>query len=78
MEDGNIENLCKVLRRSGGQINTGTPDPENLKLAAFYCRHQERVYLQINIAEITLKNKEVNKVASERKGAKIRTLKTLP
>ena len=50
--DDIIENLCKVLRRSGGKNNADIPDPgvkvsaraeENLKLAAFYCRHQEKV-----------------------------------
>jgi len=41
MDDGNIENLCKVLRRPGGQNASGNSDPgvevsaraeENLKL----------------------------------------------
>ena len=63
MKDANIENLCKVLRRPGGQNSSGSPDPgvklsaraeENLKLVAFYCRHQERVSRQLNIASITL------------------------
>ena len=65
MKDANIENLCKVLRRPGGQNNSGNPDPgvkvsvraeENLKLAAFYCRHQERVSRPTTIAFITLSN----------------------
>ena len=63
MEDANIENLCKVLRRPGGQNTSGNPDPgvkvsvraeENLKLAAYYCRHQERVSRPTSIASITL------------------------
>ena len=42
MEDANVENLCKVLRRPGVQNTSGIPDPgvkvsvraeENLKLA---------------------------------------------
>ena len=65
MEDANIENLCKVLRRPGGQNTSGNPDPgvkvsvraeENLKLAAYYCRHQERVSRPTSIASITLSN----------------------
>ena len=48
LADANVENLCKVLRRPGGQNTSGNPDPgvkvsaraeENAKLAAFYCRH---------------------------------------
>jgi len=27
MDDGNIENLCKVLRRPGWQNASGNPDP---------------------------------------------------
>jgi len=63
MKDTNIENLCKVLRRPGGQNDSDNPDPgvkvsaraeENLKLAAFYSRHQERVSRQLDIASITL------------------------
>jgi len=63
MNDTNIENLCKVLRRPGGQNNSGNADPgvkvsaraeENLNLAAFYCRHQEWVSRQFNVASITL------------------------
>jgi len=63
MDDGNIENLCKVLRRPGGQNASGNPDPgvkvsaraeEHLKLVAFYCRHQERVSRATNVALITL------------------------
>jgi len=65
MEDANIENLCKVLRRPGGQNDSGSPDPgvkvsvraeENLKLVAYYCRHQERVSRPTNVALITLSN----------------------
>ena len=65
MEDANIENLFKVLRRPGGQNTSGNPDPgvkvsvraeENLKLAAYYCRHQERVSRPPSIASITLSN----------------------
>ena len=65
MEDATIENLCKVLRRPGSQNTSGNPDPgvkvsvraeENLKLAAYYCRHQERVSRPTSIASITLNN----------------------
>ena len=65
LADANVENLCKVLRRPGGQNTSENPDPgvkvsaraeENLKLAAFYCRHQETVSRQLNIASITLAN----------------------
>ena len=61
LEDANIENLCKVLRRPGGQNTSGNPDPgvkvsvraeENLKLASYYCRHQERVSRPTSIASI--------------------------
>ena len=63
MEDANIENLCEVLRRPGGQNTSGNPDPgvkgcvraeENLKLAVYHCRHQERVSRLTSIASITL------------------------
>ena len=52
LDDGNMENLCKVLQRRGSQSNSGNPDlgvkvsahaEENLRLTTFYCRHQERV-----------------------------------
>jgi len=65
LEDANIEKLCKVLRRPGGQNDSGSPDPgvkvsvraeENLKLVAHYCRHQERVSRPTDVALITLSN----------------------
>jgi len=79
MDDGNIENLCKVLRRPGGQNASGNPDPgvkvsaraeENLKLVAFYCRHQERVSRRTNVALITLIN--IRKLTKQRDKEKVK------
>jgi len=73
MEDANIENLCKILRRPGGQNDSGSPDPgvkvsvraeENLKLVAYYCRHQERVSRPTNVALITLS--DIRKLLKQR------------
>jgi len=79
MDDENIENLCKVLRRPGGHNDPGNPDPgvkvsaraeENLKLAAFYCRHQERVSRPMNVALITLNN--IRKLTKQRDKEKVK------
>ena len=58
LTDDEVENLCKVIGRPGGTIPAAVPggnpiaDPEtpvslltenNLKLLAFYLRHQDRV-----------------------------------
>ena len=79
MEDANIENLCKVLRRPGGQNTSGNPDPgvkvsvraeENLKLAAYYCRHQVRVSRVTSTASITLSN--VRRLSKQRDLEKVK------
>jgi ribosomal protein S13 len=69
LTDDEIENLCKVIRRPGGQIpgpnpgnppvnNPGLPDnlraENHLKLLAFFLRHQERVSRRAASADITL------------------------
>ena len=83
LEDANIENLCKVLRRPGGQNTSGNPDPgvkvsiraeENLKLASYYCRHQERVSRPTSIPSITLSN--VRKLSKQRDLEKVKSTDT--
>jgi hypothetical protein len=69
LTDDEIDSLCKVIRRPGGQIpgpnpgdppvnNPGTPvnlrAENHLKLLAFYLRHQERVSRRAAAADITL------------------------
>jgi len=69
LTDDEIESLCKVVRRPGGTIpgpnvgdapvnNPGTPinlrAENHLKLLAFFLRHQERVSLTTQVADITL------------------------
>ena len=75
LTDGEIENLCKVLRRPGGTIPNPQaatagqppriPNPgeqvslraeNNLKLASYYLKHQERVSRTPAAADITLAN----------------------
>jgi len=79
MDGGNIENLCKVLRRPGGQNASGNPNPgvkvsaraeENLKPVAFYCRHQERISRGIDVAQITLIN--IRKLSKQRDKEKMK------
>jgi hypothetical protein len=70
LTDDEIENLCKVIRRPGGTIpgpnpgdapvnDPGTPvrlrAENNLKLLAFYLRHQKRISKVVNVANVTLK-----------------------
>lgn len=83
LKDANIENLCKVLRRPGGQNTSGNPDPgvkvsiraeENLKLASYYCRHQERVSRPTSIPSITLS--EVRKLSKQRDLEKVKSTDT--
>lgn len=71
LTDKEVENLCKVVRRPGGTIadpaNPGQliPNPghqvsmraeNNLKLACYYVRHQERVSRTPQAIGITLQN----------------------
>ena len=63
LDGGMAETLCKVLRRPGGTTEEGAPDPgikvsarveENLKLAIYYVKYQERVSRNVVIADMTL------------------------
>jgi hypothetical protein len=68
LDDHDVENLCKVIRRPGGQIQQGgatIPNPGtqvslqaelNLKLACYWAKHQVRVSRPAAAADITLDN----------------------
>jgi hypothetical protein len=68
LEDHDVENLCKVIRRPGGQIQqagAAIPNPGtqvslqaelNLKLACYWAKHQVRVSRPTATADITLDN----------------------
>lgn len=66
LTDSEIENLCRVIRKPGGTVNlngNNVPDPgvsvslraeNNLKLACFYLRHQDRIHRDSVTNNITL------------------------
>ena len=67
LKDDEIGNLCKVVRRPGGTMNDGNGNPipatgnpvsfraeNNIKLAAYWLRHQVRVSRETATADITL------------------------
>eukprot|EP00804_Cyclotella_cryptica_P003089 CCRYP_006074-RA/>CCRYP_006074-RA protein AED:0.29 eAED:0.04 QI:0/0/0/0.75/0.33/0.5/4/0/1079 len=65
LDDDKASNLCRVLRRPGGTNAAGAADPgtkvsaraeDNLKLAIYYVKHQDRVSRAVNVGEITLTN----------------------
>lgn len=64
LDNSMVENLCRVIRRPGGMVG-GAADPgikvsarakENLKLAIYYIKHQDRVSRDVVIGSITLAN----------------------
>ena len=73
LDDDKASNLCRVLRRPGGTNAAGAADPgtkvsaraeDNLKLAIYYVKHQDRVSRAVNVGEITLTN--VRKLIKQR------------
>ena len=57
LEDDDCENLCKIIRRPGGgaaghQVSNAAEN--NLKLAAYFLRHRERISRATTIADIGL------------------------
>jgi hypothetical protein len=73
LDDDKASNLCRVLRRPGGTNAAGAADPgtkvsaraeDNLKLAIYYVKHQDRVSRTVNIGDITLTN--VRKLIKQR------------
>lgn len=63
LDDDKASNLCRVLRRPGGTNAAGVADPgtkvsaraeDNLKLAVYYVKHQDRVSRNVNVGSITL------------------------
>ena len=62
MDDSTVTNLCKVLRRPGGEVN-GYPDPgvkvsaraeENLKLVVYLIKHLDRTQRPVVLRDFTL------------------------
>ena len=65
LDDDAASNLFRVLRRPGRVTAAGAADPgtkisaraeENLKLAIYYFKHQDRVSRNVNILSIALVN----------------------
>ena len=67
LNDSEVSNLCKALRKPGGTIqgpnNALIPDPgvrvsliaeNNLKLACYYLRHLQRISRTVTINQVTL------------------------
>ena len=64
LDDDKSENLCRILWRPGGTTGAGGgADPgvkvsaraeDNLKLAIYYVKHQDRVSRSTDIGQITL------------------------
>ena len=62
LDDEQSENLCKVLRRPGGEsggnpnrgVQVSAKAEEALKLAIYYVKHQDRVSRAVDVGQMTL------------------------